>query len=904
MKTRILHILVLSALLVGLFAPAHQVSATMSDPVRSKGVSPAGFLNQDGTLKLGSGFSGALDLSGWNVQVDPRRGPVFDPAGSPQASSRGVATGKWSNLGSGGSSLTGNVSAVAVHSGLVYVGGTFTNADNIPAADYIVMWDGEKWNALGNSAMPNRGSLNGPVYTITVGSTGDVYAGGDFTNVYNGGAPLNAADYVAKYALGTWSALGSGPAGTGSLNGKVTSLALDGLNLYVGGYFTDASNLSGTVPAADYVAKWDGSSWSALGNNGPGGNGSLNGAVLALALKGSNLYAGGSFTNVNNNGTSLTAADYVAKWDGADWSAMGGTSGGNGALNGAVEAIVTSGANVYVGGAFTTVSAGIFTNITGAHIAKWTGTGWTTLGSDGVGHGSLNNDVKSLAIISTDLYVGGWFTNVNNNGTVLYAADYVVKWDGTDWSALGSDGAGNGALSGGVLALALDSSHLYLGGSFANVHNGSVLLDTAGYAAIWNGTNWAGFGSSPAMGSLNDQVNAIAVIGSDVYVGGNFTNVNNRGTILTDADYIAKWDGANWSALGSNDGAGGNGSLNSYVYTLAASGTNLYVGGLFTDVNNNGSVLPAADYVAKWDGANWSAMGNNGLAENGSLNSFVYALAASGTNLYVGGRFTDVNNNGTVLPAADYVAKWDGANWSALGSNGAGDGSLKGMPIGTVEALAVSGTDVYVGGDFTDVNNNGTILTAADYVARWNGANWSALGSNGLAGEGSISFNVFALAVSGTDVYVGGYFTNVNNYGKVLNAADYIAKWDGTDWSALGSNGFAGDGSLNQSVKALAVVGLDLYVVGTFDDVNNKGTDLPGATYIARWDGADWSALTDVKSLNFYTLALAASDNNLYAGGMFQDVSNVAGVIKTADYIAVYGLTPSSSSVYLPLVIK
>ena len=47
---------------------------------------------------------------------------------------------------------------------------------------------------------------------------------------------------------------------------------------------------------------------------------------------------------------------------------------------------------------------------------------------------------------------------------------------------------------------------------------------------------------------------------------------------------------------------------------------------------------------------------------------------------------------------ADYIAKWNGSAWSALGSNGSGDGALN----TDVDALAVSGSDLYVGGDFTD----------------------------------------------------------------------------------------------------------------------------------------------------------------------------------------------------------
>ena len=54
-------------------------------------------------------------------------------------------------------------------------------------------------------------------------------------------------------------------------------------NLYAGGYFTTAGG-----SAANYVAKWNGSAWSALGSG-------MSSTVYALAVSGSDLYAGGNF---------------------------------------------------------------------------------------------------------------------------------------------------------------------------------------------------------------------------------------------------------------------------------------------------------------------------------------------------------------------------------------------------------------------------------------------------------------------------------------------------------------------------------------------------------------------------------------------------------------------------------
>jgi membrane protein implicated in regulation of membrane protease activity len=385
--------------------------------------------------------------------------------------------------------------------------------------------------------------------------------------------------------------------------------------------------------------------------------------------------------------------------------------------------------------------------------------------------GALNNEVDVVAVSGTDVYVGGIFTNIANGSSIMPEADYIVKWDGASWSALGSDGAGDGALNDGVYALAVNGADLYVGGYFDNVNNNGTILASADRIARWDGTNWHALsGDGSGNGSLNGEVDALGIDGDgNLYVGGTFYDVNNAGNILASADYIAVWDGSNWAALGSN--GAGDGSLNNAVNALVVSGTDLYVGGEFDNVNNGGTVLGAGDYVVKWDGSNWSALGNN-AGGDGSLNGSVYALAISGTDLYVGGYFYNVNNSGTVLGAADYIAKWDGSNWSALGSNGGGDGSRN----SDVYAFAVSGTNLYVGGWFMDVNDNGTVLDAADYISRWDGTNWSALGSDGLGG-GALNNGVYSLAISGSTLYTGGYFDDVNNNGTVLPAADYLAAY-------------------------------------------------------------------------------------------------------------------------------
>ena len=100
-------------------------------------------------------------------------------------------------------------------------------------------------------------------------------------------------------------------------DGVVNALAVfddgGGPALYAGGNF----HIAGGV-AANRIAKWDGSSWAALGS----GMGGPTRQVLALTVfddgGGPALYAGGSFTTAGG-----VAANRIAKWDGSSWAALG-----------------------------------------------------------------------------------------------------------------------------------------------------------------------------------------------------------------------------------------------------------------------------------------------------------------------------------------------------------------------------------------------------------------------------------------------------------------------------------------------------------------------------------------------------------------------------------------------------
>src|SRR6185295_7579299 len=169
---------------------------------------------------------------------------------------------------------------------------------------------------------------------------------------------------------------------------------------------------AGETPA-NGIAKWNGTSWSSLGQGIGTGGGS---EVFAIAVWGNDVYAGGFYYD---QGTYIAV---VAKWNGT-WSVLG-SSPGNSVIFGT---IAVSGQDVYVGGHFTSVGG-----VPAANIAKWDGSHWSALGS-GISGDSGYVSVYDLTVSGTDIYAGGSFTTAGGA-----AVSNIAKWNGSTWSALGS----------------------------------------------------------------------------------------------------------------------------------------------------------------------------------------------------------------------------------------------------------------------------------------------------------------------------------------------------------------------------------------------------------------------------------------------------------------------------------
>ena len=230
------------------------------------------------------------------------------------------------------------------------------------------------------------------------------------------GQPLGYATTVTNFANigyrdrdGVWRAMGTGCNGAGAVRAIVE--APDG-SIYVGGEFT----LAGGVANTAYIAKWNGTAWSALSTG-------MNSYVYALTVDAAeNLYAGGNFTLAG--GVANTA--YVAKWNGTAWSAL--STG----MNSRVNALsVDYSGQIYAGGGFTTAGGLPMPD----RMAIWSGGAWKAVD---INVNDSSAFVYAMMPLSDDrLYFGGSWTGSsatsatsaahNNTGTKAYP---TVVWTG------------------------------------------------------------------------------------------------------------------------------------------------------------------------------------------------------------------------------------------------------------------------------------------------------------------------------------------------------------------------------------------------------------------------------------------------------------------------------------------
>jgi hypothetical protein len=348
--------------------------------------------------------------------------------------------------------------------------------------------------------------------------------------------------------------VGAKPVPTYQANGRVDAILFLNGTIYIGGKFTSvrpSGSPAGTGEVArNHLAAFDASTGALLPWN-PG----TSAAVYALAGTGNTVYIGGTFAKIGASTRSRIGA--------VDATSGAVLSGFKPKLDAAVNSIAVGGGVVYAGGAFTTANG-----IARASLAAFdasTGALSTTWAPAAGGNSSTTPTVTSVRLAPAGglVYVGGGFTTINVASQNHIAALQV------------SNGAPSASfthhLGYGVVDLAVDSTGIFVagaggGGNFANLN------PTTG-AVAWQG-------------GTDGNVQAIAVLDGEVYVGGHYTNYcGPQGGQHTCTTPIARQ-----KLLAVDEGTGALTSWNPHansalgIFALAGSGTRLGVGGDFTKI--------------------------------------------------------------------------------------------------------------------------------------------------------------------------------------------------------------------------------------------------------------------------------------------------------------------------------
>ncbi len=595
----------------------------------------------------------------------------------------------------------------------------------------------------------------------------------------------------------TWRSL----VATTQTTGRVEAMAVYNGELIIAGSFASVNGVT-----AKNIAKWNGTTWSALGD---GVYSSDGGEVWSLAVSNGYLFVGGRFVSA---GPGLPANN-LARWNGANW----GTTGGVTSAGGGVYAMVDVLGQLYVGGFFT--SAG---GVPATNLARYTPTtgAWAAMGNPNAGVRTLAQFTGD-AISSARLYVGGFFTNIGGvaaSGAARYAPStqawsslgapasrticynmfvrtfginshqVAAVWDqtsllpppqaytlsGTTWSSM------NGSAIDDAQAIGLYGGQYVLGTRFN--------ADTAHEVLRWNGAQWAPMGSQGALGTAIDSF-ALDMTPGDLLAGTRTVLAGN-----TEEAYVTRRSGAtgSWTRLPGQFRRGTffEASINAVV---SRTDGEVLAGGNFLSID--GASIP---YLARWNGSAWSSV-------SGGVNGFVHAmLKLPNGDVIVGGAFTQAGG----VPMGG-VARWNGTTWSPLA-----EGILFG---GVVYALTqLPNGDIFAGGQF-----NGAGGVIAVNIARWNGSAWSSVGSG-------TNNAVYALTPApGGGVYAGGGFSIAGGV-----PAQSIARWNGSAWSALAP--------LYQGAGVYAISMLpdeSLLVGGGF-----AGGGLP-SNYLLHWNGSAWTSM-------------------------------------------------------------
>lgn len=193
---------------------------------------------------------------------------------------------------------------------------------------------------------------------------------------------------------------------------------------------------------------------------------------------------------------------------------------------------------------------------------------------------------------------------------------------------------------------------------------------------------------------------------------------------------------------------------------------------------SNGEVyVSRADdnYIYIYDSSLTNVMGSFYVAGSGA--SRVYCFYEESGFMFVGGSFTSVNGNATpqINLTRINISSRSEEPLEGSGSNGFGN-----YGVGRVNTICSFAGDLIVGGDFTQIGGSGA---TCNYLGKVYNQNAGTGSQNFYEVGGGVNGVVYALNNTNSYLFVGGDFTYVNNSSYNYQ---FLATWDNANWNYVG----------------------------------------------------------------------------------------------------------------------
>jgi trimeric autotransporter adhesin len=263
------------------------------------------------------------------------------------------------------------------------------------------------------------------------------------------------------------------------------------------------------------------------------------------------------------------------------------------------------------------------------------------------------------------------------------------------------------------------------------------------------------------------------------------------------------------------------------------SGTTLYVGGGFALLggqarDNIGAVDSTTGIATSW---------------NPSADGEVSAIALSGSLVYAGGYFLTIGGQSRVFVAALNASDGLATAWNP-------------SPDNSVNTIVASGNLVYLGGFYDQIAGQ-----ARSALSAFNTTDGSITSWDPQLGPGPFGIYVYTLAVSGPTIYAGGGFTSVGGM-----ARHNIAGINASDGNPTSFDPEASGANDDGAVWAIAVDGTTIYVGGEFDTIGGQPRNYLAAVDATTGNANDFNP----NALGGNTVyALTFDSETLYVGGSF-----------------------------------